>query len=211
MTTTFPQSPAPQRGSLVAIDQTTSQQTVIGFQYNPETLTRKLTPQMVTGSHDRNEALRLKGPPQETISLVIEIDAADQLDKGDSNTSSLGIHPMLAALELLVYPKSSTIIDNEKMASQGIIEVLPLEAPLTLFVWGKKRTLPVHLNSFSITEESFDPELNPINAKVSLDMLVLTYLDLDFNSQGGSLFMKYHQNKESLAMKNAQNAATINL
>src|SRR5436305_11660432 len=182
MTTTFPQSPAPQRGSLVAIDQTTSQQTVIGFQYNPETLTRKLTPQMVTGSHDRNEALRLKGPPQETISVVIEIDAADQLEKGDSNTSSLGIHPMLAALELLVYPKSSTIIDNEKMASQGIIEVLPLEAPLTLFVWGKKRTLPVHLNSFSITEESFDPDLNPINAKISLDMQVLTYLDLNYNT-----------------------------
>ena len=93
------------------------------------------------------------------------------------------------------------------MASQGIIEILPLEAPLTLFVWGKKRTLPVHLNSFSITEESFDPDLNPINAKVSLDMLVLTYLDLNFNSQGASLFMTHHQEKESLAKKNTNNAS----
>jgi len=163
---------------------------------------------MVTGSHDRNEALRLKGPPQETISVVIEIDAADQLEKGDSNASTLGIHPMLAALELLVYPKSSTIIDNEKMAAQGIIEILPLEAPLILFTWGNNRTLPVKLNSFSITEESFDPELNPINAKVSLDMLVLTYMDLAFKSQGGSLFMKHHQDKESLAKQYAKNAAS---
>ena len=208
MTTTFPQSPKLQRGSLIAVDQSTGNRTEIQFQYNPETLTRKLTPQMVTGSHDRNEALRLKGPPQETISLVIEIDAADQLDKGDSNASSLGIHPMLAALELLVYPKSQTIIDNEKMAAQGIIEILPLESPLTLFVWGKKRTLPVHLNSFSITEESFDPDLNPINAKVSLDMQVLTYLDLNFDSQGASLFMKYHQDKEALAKQNTSNAAS---
>src|SRR5437588_5342590 len=173
--TTFPQSPKLQQGSLIAIDQSTGDRTEIQFQYNPETLTRKLTPQMVTGSHDRNEALRLKGPPQETISLVIEIDAADQLDKGDSNTSSLGIHPMLAALELLVYPKSSTIIDNEKMAAQGIIEILPLEAPLVVFVWGNNRRLPVKLNSFSITEEFFDLNLNPINAKVTLEMQALTY------------------------------------
>ncbi len=199
--TTFPGSPKLQHGSLIAIDQQTSQRTEIQFQYNPDTLTRKLTPQMVSGSHDRNEALRFKGPPQETISLVIEIDAADLLDKGDGTAISLGIHPILAALELLIYPKSSTIVDNEKMASNGIIEVVPLEAPLILFVWGKKRTLPVKINSFSITEELFDPDLNPIGAKVSLDMLVLTYMDLNFNSQGASLFLTHHQDKEALAKR----------
>lgn len=199
--TTFPGSPKLQRGSLIAIDQSTGQRTEIQFQYNPDTLTRRLAPQTVSGSHDRNEALRFKGPPQETISLVIEIDAADQLNKGDSNAITLGIHPILAALELLVYPKSSTILDNENMASNGIIEILPLEAPLTLFVWGKKRTLPVRINSFSITEESFDPDLNPLNAKVNLDMLVLTYMDLNFSSQGGSLFLTHHQDKEALAKK----------
>lgn len=208
MTTTFPQSPAPQRGSFIAIDQTNSTQTVINFQYNPETLTRKLTPQVVTGTHDRNEALRLKGPPQETISVVIEIDAADQLEKNDSDAKQYGIHPMLAALELLVYPKSQTIIDNENMAAKGIIEILPIEGPLVLFVWGNNRRLPVKLNSYSITEESFDPSLNPINAKVSLDMQVLTYLDLNFDSQGASLFMKYHQNKEKLAKQSTSNAAS---
>ena len=61
MTNTFPQSPKLQRGSLIAVDQSTGDRTEIQFQYNPETLTRKLTPQIVTGSHDRNEALRLKG------------------------------------------------------------------------------------------------------------------------------------------------------
>lgn len=208
MTTTFPQSPAPQRGSFVAIDLTNSTQTTINFQYNPETLTRKLTPQVVTGTHDRNEALRLKGPPQETISVVIEIDAADQLEKDDSDTKQYGIHPILAALELLVYPKSQTINDNENMAAKGVIEILPIEGPLVLFVWGNNRRLPVKLNSYSITEESFDPDLNPINAKVSLDMQVLTYLDLNFDSKGASLFMKYHQDKENLASKYSKTAAS---
>src|SRR5438046_10469966 len=94
--TTFPQSPKLQRGSLIAIDQSTGNRTEIQFQYNPETLTRKLTPQMVTGSHDRNEALRLKGPPQETISLVKEIDDADKIEKGDSNDRTMSIQTMIA-------------------------------------------------------------------------------------------------------------------
>lgn len=201
--TTFPGSPKLQKGSLVAIDQTTGQRTEIAFQYNPDTLTRRLTAQMATGNFDRNEALRLKGPPQETISLEIEIDATDQLEKQDSTATSLGIHPRLAALEVLIYPQSTVVNDNENLAAQGVIELIPLEAPLTLFVWGKKRTVPVRLTSFSITEEAFDPDLNPIRAKVSLELSVLNYYDLGFDTEGGNVFMTYHQDKESLAQQNS--------
>ena len=199
--TTFPQSPKLQRGSLIAIDQSSGDRTEIQFQYNPDTLTRRLTPQIVTNNFDKKEALRLKGPPQETISLEMEIDATDQVDKGDSTATSLGIHPTLAALELLIYPKSSDIDGSEKLAANGVIEITPFDAPLVLFVWGKKRSLPVRVSSFSITEEAFDPELNPFHAKVSLELTVLTYFDLNYDSQGASLFFTHHQIKEKLAQQ----------
>ena len=199
--TSFPQSPKLQRGSLIAIDQSSGNRTEIQFQYNPDTLTRRLTPQIVTNNFDKKEALRLKGPPQETISLEMEIDATDQVDKGDSTATSLGIHPTLAALELLIYPKSSDIDGSEKLAANGVIEITPFDAPLVLFVWGKKRSLPVRVSSFSITEEAFDPDLNPFHAKVSLELTVLTYFDLNYDSQGASLFFTHHKNKEKLAQQ----------
>jgi hypothetical protein len=76
-----------------------------------------------------------------------------------------------------------------------------MEAPLTLFIWSKNRVIPVRLTDFSITEEAFDPTLNPIRAKVSLGMRVLSVDDLPFDHKGNSLFMAYHQQKEKLAIK----------
>jgi Contractile injection system tube protein len=195
-----PISPRLQRGSIIAIDQSTQQQTTIEFQYNPDTLTRKVTAQTVQESTpERGEPLRLKGPPQETISLDIEIDATDLLAQADSIALQSGIYPALAALEVLLYPSYENVDKNEKLARDGVMEIIPFEAPLTLFVWGKKRTLPVRLTSYTITEESFDPELNPIRAKVSLELQVLTYYDLGFNTRGGEAFITHHKNIEQLA------------
>jgi hypothetical protein len=70
-----------------------------------------------------------------------------------------------------------------------------------LFVWSKTRTLPVRITDFSITEEAFDAALNPIRAKISLGMRVLSVNDLGFEHKGGSLFMTYLRNKEQLAAK----------
>src|SRR5260221_8893790 len=169
--TTFPGSPKVQKGALIGIDPANPLASVVVFQYNPDTLTRSLTPQTSGGeptSSGRAEALRLKGPPVETINLDVEIDAVDQLEKGDSLAGTLGIYPALSALEMLLYPKSALVIANEILAAIGIIEIIPPEAPLTLLVWNVKRILPVRLTTFSITEEAFDPALNPIRAKVSL-------------------------------------------
>ena len=71
------------------------------------------------------------------------------------------------------------------------------ETPLTLFVWSKNALVPVRITDFSITEEAFDPQLNPIRAKVSLGMRVLTVNDLGFEHRAASLFMTYQQQKES--------------
>lgn len=204
--TTFPGSPRLLKGGIVLIDpETSAVLRIIVLQYNPDTLTRRLAPQ-ATGaepSADRTEALRIKAPPVETISLEAEIDATDQLEFPDRNPTAvqLGIHPQLAALETIAYPASATLIENNRLAQSGTLEILPVEAPLSLFVWSKTRVLPVRLTEFSITEEAFDPSLNPIRAKVSLSMRVLSVNDLGFSHKGGSLYMAYQQQKEQLAAK----------
>src|SRR5437879_3003005 len=143
--TTFPGSPSVQKGAIVGLDPFNPLASVIVFQYNPDTLTRTLTAQTTASSAAQGEALRLKGPPQETFALNVEIDAADQLEKADGLATSVGLHPTLASLEMLLYPKSALVIANEVLARLGIIEVIPPEAPLTLFIWGVKRIVPVRL------------------------------------------------------------------
>jgi hypothetical protein len=128
-----------------------------------------------------------------------EIDATDQLEVGNPVATQLGIHPQLAALETLVYPTSGQLLANDRLAQIGTLEITPMEAPLTLFIWSKTRILPVRLTEFSITEEAFDPALNPIRARVSLGMRVLSVDDLGFTHKGGSLYLSYHQQKERLA------------
>ena len=162
-------------------------------------MTRTITAQTTGGDADRGEALRLKGPPQETIKLDVEIDATDQLERGDGIAGSMGVYPALAALEMLLYPKSALVIANEVLLNVGVIEVIPPEAPLTLFVWGVNRILPVRLTELSITEEAYDPNLNPIRAKVSLELRVLNYHDLGLLSVGGTLFMAHQIAKEVMA------------
>lgn len=199
----FPNSPKLLKGGIVLIDPATSAvQRIIALQYNPDTLSRTLQVQGVSGEGgNRSEALRLKGPAVETIKLDAEIDATDQLELADPTATQLGIHPQLAALETLVYPASSQLLANNALAQSGTLEIIPMQSSLALFIWSKSRILPVRLTDFSITEEAFDPNLNPIRAKVSLGMRVLSVDDLGFTHKGGSLFMSYLQAKEQLATK----------
>ena len=198
----FPGSPKLFKGAIIGLDPFNPVASVIVFQYNPETLTRSLVAQTSGGDADRGEALRLKGPPEETITLKVEIDAADQLEQAGAIATTMGIYPVLASLEMLIYPKSIPTIVNEALMAAGVIEVVPPEAPLTLFVWGLKRVVPVRVTSFSITEEAFDPDLNPIRASVNLGLRVLTYHDLGLLSPGGSLFMAHQIVKEVMATIN---------
>ena len=202
----MPDSPiAPRllRSGIVLVNPETGQVIrVIGMQYNPDTLSRTLQPQTVAGDgHDRSQAFRLKGPPVETIRLEAEIDATDQLEGQDPNATQSGIAPQLAELETLMYPSSGQLIANNSAQALGTLEITPLEAPLALFVWSKQRVIPVRITDCSITEEAFDTQLNPVRARVSLSMRVLSVDDLGFANKGGALYMIYHQNKERLAQQ----------
>ncbi|NTX07788.1 hypothetical protein HUA74_42530 [Myxococcus sp. CA051A] len=197
----FPRTPRTQRGAIVAVDPFNPVASLVVFQYNPDTMTRTLTPQMSgDGGNDRTEALRLAGPPVENIRVDVEIDATDQLANGDPIAGSLGIYPQLSSLEMLIYPKSAQVILNAVLMQVGTLEVVPATAPLTLFIWGPKRVLPVKLTEFTITEEAFDPNLNPIRAKVSLGLRVLSYNDLPLLHPGYALFLTHQVVKEAMAV-----------
>jgi hypothetical protein len=153
-------------------------------------------------SGDRMEALRLKGPPTETIKLEAELDATDQLEFPDQNAvvAGSGLHPALATLETLIYPSAIELIGHELLARQGAIEIAPLEAPLTLLVWGRHRIVPVRITEFSVTEEAFDSSLNPTRAKVSLGLRVLSVDDVGFAHRAGAMYMLYQLRKEKFAL-----------
>jgi hypothetical protein len=145
------------------------------------------------------DQMRLKGPAIETIKLDASFDATDQLDTGDPLASASGIQPQLAALETVIYPTSTQLQQANALAQAGTLEIVPMDAPLTLFVWSKERIIPVKITEFSITEEMFDSYLNPIQAKVSLGMRVLTIDDIGYSSVAGSIYLTYQQRKEQLA------------
>lgn len=211
----FPGSPRIFKGGIVVLDPSShTVQRIISLQYNPDSLSRNFQSQGSSGSGDRGETLRLKGPPVETISLEAEIDATDQLEFPKSNSAAVkvGIHEQLAALETLLYPSSQSLQDANALASRGTLEIVPAISSLTLFIWGPERIVPMRITEFSVTEEGFDTNLNPIRAKVSLGMRVLSINDLPMDSHGGSLYMRYMTKKEgrvspsaSLATLGAEN------
>lgn len=195
------------KGGIVLVDPATSAVLrVIPLQYNPETITRTLQVQGVgADSGPHVDQLRLKGPAIETIKLDVEIDATDMLEHPDQNptVSGNGIAPLLATLELLIQPSTRQLQTAEANARQGTLEIIPMDAALSLFVWSKSRIVPVRFTEFNITEEMFDSVLNPIRAKVSLGMRILTIDDVTFSSTAGSIYIAYLQQKERLAQTNA--------
>ena len=193
-------SPLLRKGAILTMDPNTGvSHGTIMLQYNPDNLTRSLKAQPVGEEPDRTEILRLKGPPIETIKGDIEIDATDQLAAQDPTAMRYGIQPQLSQLELLVYPASTVLIANEALSLLGTVEILPMQSALTVFAWSQQRITPVRITDIDITEEAFDPQLNPIRAKVSLSMRVLSVTDVGFLSPAGALYLTYQLNKESMA------------
>lgn len=194
------------KGGLVVLDPATGAvRRTIALQYNPDTITRSYQVQGVggEGGGERAQPFRLKGPAIESIRVEAEIDATDALEQPDrnANTVRFGIAPQLAALEALVHPTTGQLEALGGLSRSGTLEILPPEAPLVLFVWSANRVVPVRVTEFSITEEAFDPQLNPLRARVSLGLRVMTTDDLGFEHRGAGVFLSYLRTRESLASK----------
>lgn len=199
-------SPKLVKGGLVVLDAASGAvKRTIALQYNPDTLSRSYQVQGVggEGGGDRAQPFRLKGPAVQTIKLEAEIDATDALEQPGQNANAVqyGIAPQLAVLEALVNPSVAELMTLKAQAASGTLEILPPEAPLVLFIWGAHRIVPVRVTDFSITEEAFDPALNPMRAKVSLGLRVMSTDDLGFDHRGGSIFINHLRTREELAGK----------
>jgi hypothetical protein len=184
------------------------------FQYNPDTLSRTVAPRAAKAeAGDRLEALRLIGPPVETIKLEIELDATDRLEHPTQNSETVknGITPELADLETIISPAVADIQSANQKAQTGTLEILPLPSPLVLLVLGANRTLPVRITDMSMVEEAFDTQLNPIRAKVSLGLRVLSSDDLAMGSKGAELYIAHAQRREKLAARKPPNIQALGL
>ena len=178
---------------------------MISLQYNPDSLSRSYQVQGVggDGGGERAQPFRLKGPAVESIKLEAEIDATDQLQFPEQNANAVafGVAPQLATLEALVNPSVAELLAHDALAASGTLEIVAPEAPLVLFVWSAQRVVPVRVTEFSITEEAFDAALNPIRARVSLGLRVMTTDDLGFAHKGGQIFVNHLRAREALAGK----------
>ncbi|WP_341368404.1 hypothetical protein [Yoonia sp. BS5-3] len=197
--TGYSRSPKLLKGAIVAFRPPVPLPVVIPFQFNPESMSRSVEMRAAEGEGGTQSA-RLSGPPSETYKVETVLDAADDLETADSIVAETGLHPRLAALETLLYPQSATVIANAIMMNIGTIEILPVKSPFCIFIWGKTRILPVKLSALSITEEAYDPNLNPIRAKVGMDLNVLSYADLRVSHPGYAMFMAHQVVKESMAL-----------
>ncbi|HUR63780.1 MAG TPA: hypothetical protein VM241_04785 [Candidatus Thermoplasmatota archaeon] len=203
----FPGAPRLLKGALAVFesDQPGPPPRIVAFQYNPESLKRTLasrTPPARDSANvgaAREDTLRVLGPPTETITLTVALSAADPLAEGDPIAVAAGIHPALATLELLLYPRASQAKQQQVQAELGQVQLAPATVPLTLLVWGPGRVVPVLLTGYTITEEQFDPLLNPVQAKVDLSLRVLTTVDLRPGGIGHSAYTVYHMQKEAVA------------
>jgi hypothetical protein len=194
---TPPQQPAPlQSGAIVAVATDGSKRS-LAFQYNPETLQRTIEPNTVGGRPgSRSQAVRFAGAPTETITIDCRFSAIDAIAAGDVGQ---GIAPQLAALAVLVYPKTADVLRAQSMLEAGSIEVIPALADRLLFVWGDTRVIPVALLSATIVEELYDSDLVPVLANVTLTLRAVSYSDVDETNPTFAEFITYQQGLERLA------------
>jgi len=181
--TGFTRSPRLVRGALVQLaeDVIGIVPNVIPFQYNPETMTRKLTPwnPFEVDQTGRGQLAPTAQPfdPKEAITLEIHFDAADQLEESDPIAAGIGVSDRIAAIEKLLLPSQGLLGDLLGAAAALAGAPQPPQrptVPVALLVWGPGRILPVRVTDYSIDESAFLPSLYTLVAKISLSLEVLT-------------------------------------
>lgn len=143
----------------------------------------------------------------ETLSFDIRLDATNGLNEGDSITEQFGIAPQLSTLELMMLPKSQSPIGGAVSALLGggtgsfAFFDDAKNPPIILFIWGRKKVLPVNITNMTVKEEEFSTDLNPIRATVSVSLEVM---------EGPNAPFMYTQGlKEAMSLLNLANIGDI--
>jgi hypothetical protein len=207
------------------------------FQYNPESLTHTWSQPAPTpgdgGSCGRTgtttgNPMAVPGFPGEQFDLTVFLDANEDIaDGGPSGAlaSVSGVYTRLAAMEVLLYPASAASSSLLGQASAAIASALgggppphtvpDSTVPITLFIWGPFRIVPVRVTGLTITETLYDTTLNPIHAEVKLQLKVLspaelqaTGADSDVLAQVATVAYEYTLSvRQAAALANLANAA----
>ena len=181
-------SPLVIKGALVALlkdDFVGFTPSVVLFQFNPQKLSRTLHPYDAASTEGRDAVAPGVQPfdPNETINLEIEMDAADGLERYWPLQTAYGVQPRIAALEKMTLPSHGLIGDvlgsvSDLREAYGAPPLLAQperpSLPITLFLWGRARFVPVRISAYSVEEQFFSPILFPLQAKVKVTLQVLT-------------------------------------
>jgi hypothetical protein len=203
----LPSSPSVLKGALVVFGaQVPVPTNLIVFQYNPDEMRRSFRQAAPVGEEAerrRSGGTRRVRPPVESFTITVELDSADQLEVSNPIAIATGIHPALAALELLLYPESTIVILNKALALAGMSLIAQPKVPVVLLVWGLPRIVPVRVTSVSVTEQAYDQLLNPIRARVELGLQGMTQAELqDAGAPFDTLGLVNQIAKEVLAKTN---------
>jgi len=157
---------------------------VIPFRFNPESLSRTVAveggkqgggvegavPGAAAAPAGEASADSNSGTMKESFTVQIRLDFADREESVSGLDEEFGIAPEVAAIEDLLYPA-----ETESEASSDGTE--PVSAarkrPTVLFVWGRKRVLPVRIASLKIDESVYNNHLNPVRAEIEASLEVL--------------------------------------
>jgi hypothetical protein len=223
----FPNKPRILRGAFVEFGLSLPPLVVV-FQFNPLQVTRNrsltysfpgaskaegATPERTLRQFHRSfqsnllalQKQQLVTVQEQVIGFDIRLDATDKLNEGDTITQQLGIAPQLSTLELMAYPKGESLLGRGLRALPGIGKGFSFtrgsNPPLVLFIFGRKRVLPVNIASMNITETEFSTSLNPIRATVAMSLNVI---------EGRSVpYMYSKAMTEAMSMVNLTNVADI--
>jgi hypothetical protein len=163
---------------------------LFAFQFNPETLTRSRTASYTpagadgsgNGCREGSEAqqrscLSQVQVSEESISLTLMLDATDDLNDSKAIAGQFGVGAQLSVLELMIYPKTDQLfgfpLGNLLGGTDQFGAARAKTIPILLFVWGRKRVMPVVMTSLQITEQEYFPDLNPKRAQVAVQLKVL--------------------------------------
>jgi hypothetical protein len=171
---------------------------VILFQYNPETMTHTWTPAKSGGANTPGQSpsnpLAITGPPEESFSFTLTMDADETIADGSAVTAGLatvsGVYPRIAALEMLLFPTAPPgggLIGSVSSAlglsgaPPAVTSVPAAQLPTVLFVWGPGRIAPVRVTALTITEKIYDGTLLiPTHAEAQISLKVLTPPELQY-------------------------------
>ena len=181
---------------------------VIPFRFNPESLSRQLSVEQGEGGGNENAsgdsadsgteqgADASSGSLKESFNVLIRFDFAERVDGANSLPSELGIAPEIAALEDLLYPIAS---ETEAPADGTEPTRARPQRWTVLFVWGRKRVLPVRITGMTFNETMYNNELNPVRAEVDISLEVLSEADARDNLAVGDALSFTGQQRRRLA------------